>query len=136
MFKRFFMVCVKIKKVNMSAFFYDKTLKVILIEFFIALMLALIQFSWGVGFLFGASTMLLNLILVEKHINQLLFNQKNSAFGNIAFYTFANSILGLPMLISVLYPNKSNLFAVAAGLLFYKYAFYVYEIFFKKENEK
>lgn len=117
----------------MKVYFGDQTLKFIFLGFIIALSLSVMNFTWGTGYLLGISTMLVNIMMIERHVDNLLFNQRNSTFGNIIFFTLANALLTLPLLLSVLYPDKVNIFAATAGLLFYKYIFYIKEIFFKKE---
>ena len=118
----------------MKEFFGQKSPIILILSGVIVLILSLIRLSWGVGFLLGVSVMLVNLLLIQIHVDQLMFTRKTKFLGNFFYYTLANMMLGVPMLISVLYPAKSNLLAAAFGLLFLKYAFYIYEIFFKKKE--
>lgn len=121
----------------MMIFFEEKTKLVLLIELVLSVVLALINRAWGVGFFFGIVTMIVNLVLIQRHIDGLLFSQKAHAFSNVMFYFLVNAMLGLPMLVSGLYPDKSSIVAVALGELSLKYLFYVKEIFFRKgENAK
>lgn len=120
----------------MVIFFEEKTKIVLLIELGITIILMIMKYTWGVGFFFGIVTMITNLVLVQRHVDGLLFNQKSYAFSNFVFYFLVNAMLGLPMLISGLYPDKSNILAVALGELSLKYAFYIKEIFFRKGESK
>lgn len=118
----------------MKLFFGKHTRHLLGISLVISILLGWVQRSWGVGYFFGLVTMIVNVLLIQRHVDQLMFVQKNHKFGNFLFYTLANLMLGVPMLISGLYPDKSNILAVAAGELSLKYAFYLYELFIKKEE--
>ena len=116
----------------MMNFFEEKTKNILIMGVIVSILLGAIKSTWGVGFFFGLVTMITNVVLIQRHVDGLLFAQKAHAFSNFLFYFFANALLGFPMLISGFYPNKSNIIAVALGELSIKYVFYVIEIFFRK----
>lgn len=118
----------------MKNFFGQHTLPYAFLSLGISIALGWVDRTWGVGYFLGLVAMLVNVLVIQRHVDGVLFEQKSLGFGNILFYVSANFILALPMLISGLYPDKSNLITVAAGELSLKYLFYIHEMWIKKRS--
>ena len=97
--------------------------------------LMFVGLSWSLGFLLGFAFSFVTVNITKFQIDSVLFHKKQS-WTNYVGFMIGNLIYVVPFIISILFYEWFNLFAVGIGLLFFKYFIFITEIFFRQKENK
>jgi hypothetical protein len=111
-------------------------LKSIKILYAIAIIVALIKFNLGFGFVVGLSAALIHQVLFVKYVDAMLFKEKFSVFGFIIGYVFRFMVLILAIASAFIWPDYVSIFSVIFGLFVLKLLLYVKELSLKKGENR
>lgn len=100
----------------------------------LGILLVVIKVNWGIGFLAGFTASLINFQLTSNYVSGILHLRGHNRFITYLFFAGATLFLGVPMAIAVIFPSWVNIFAVAAGLMFFKFRLFAKELLFHKKE--
>lgn len=101
----------------------------------VALGLLIVGLSWSFGFLLGFAFSFLTVNITKYQVDSVMFKRKHSWKTYVKFIV-GNMIYIVPFIISILWFDWFNLFAVGIGLLYFKYFIFISEIFFRQKENK
>lgn len=100
----------------------------------IAVILALFELSYGIGFACGILFSVVQLLRSSIYIGNMLHFQEKRGFGAYLFFTSGIFFLCIPMALGIIFPTYVNLYAAVAGTLFLKFLMFAVEIFAIKKG--
>lgn len=79
----------------------------------------------SIGLIFGYLCIVIYYLLLTKGIDAIIHNNGKRTLGNLLLYLVRMVVLTLPLLVSALHPNVSNIFGAFFGLMSLKVYFLI-----------
>jgi hypothetical protein len=86
----------------------------------IGIILGFYRINLGLGFIVGFIISIVNMTLLEFYTAKILSQKDYRSFAGYLFYLFRNSLLIIPFVLSLVWPEFINVFSAVAGILYIK----------------
>lgn len=118
----------------MKHLFGRKTYLVILSGIAVGALLFGYRMSYGLGFLIGLGTSLINTGLISAYVDRVLSSRDYRPFPGILLYLLRSLILMFPFALVLKWPDYINVFCAVAGILYFKAILFGSVLLPRKEN--
>lgn len=105
-----------------------------LITIIVALITYFIDPKISIGFVFGCMCAQVSFMMLSVQLSTMLKAQHFNAVWFGVVYVVRLLCIGLPLLLSALKPEKSNIWAVFAGFMTHKLLIYILGFFMKEDS--
>jgi len=92
------------------------------------------RLSFGIGFLIGLGTSMINTGLISVYVDRVLTSRSYRVFPGILLYVLRSMILMFPFALVLKWPNYVNVFCAVAGILYFKAVLFGSVLLPRKEN--
>lgn len=107
----------------------DRNQKYIIISVIIAIICAvvslLIDYRISVGIIIGMVASICNYMILSSQMTMILLSQRFQVFSYLIVYLIRYAVLFIPLLLAVLNPDRSNVWAVFGSMFIFKIVMYV-----------